>query len=203
MFSSRLARRSLARYRRKGLDKLERLMLTSAAARGLGGARVLDIGGGVGTLQSELLESGAERGEIVELVSSYEPYGRELAREKGLEERTSFRVADLLEQPEDVAPADVVVLNRVVCCSPDGIQLAGFAARLTRRTLVISFPRDRLLVRLGLRLVNGWQRLVGRTFRVFLHPPAAILASAEAEGLRLAERGGGRLWEFVALSRSV
>jgi hypothetical protein len=178
-------------------------MLTSAAARGLGGARVLDIGGGVGTLQSELLESGAERGEIVELVSSYEPYARELAREKGLEERTSFRVADLLEQPEDVAPADVVVLNRVVCCSPDGIQLAGVAARLTRRTLVISFPRDRLLVRIGLRLVNGWQRLVGRTFRVFLHPPAAILASAEAEGLRLAERGGGRLWEFVALSRSV
>jgi hypothetical protein len=202
MFKPRLARRSLQRYRRKGLDDLERQMLASAAFAGIAGARVLEIGGGIGTIQAELLESGADRGEVVELVSAYEPYARELAREKGLEARTAFRVADVLESPGSVDPATVVVLNRVVCCSPDGVRLAGAAARLTVQTLVLSFPRDRALVRVGLRLMNAWLRLLRRTFRVYLHKPAALVAAAEVEGLHLVESGGGRLWEFAALRRT-
>ena len=67
-------------------------MLAAASIEGLDGAHVLEIGGGIGVLQAELLEAGAERGEVVELVSACEPYARELAREKRLEERTSFRV---------------------------------------------------------------------------------------------------------------
>jgi hypothetical protein len=203
MFKPRLARRSLERYRRKGLDDLERRMLASAAVGGIDGARVLEIGGGIGTIQVELLESGADRGEIVELVSAYEPYARELAREKDLEERTAFRVADIVEDPGSVDPATIVVLNRVVCCSPDGVRLAGVAARLTSQTLVLSYPRDRPLVRVGLRLMNAWLRLLRRRFRVYLHKPAALVASAEAEGLRLAESGRGRLWEYAALRRGV
>ena len=69
----------------------------AAAAGGLAGARVLEIGGGIGAMQAELLEAGAERGEIVELVAACEPYALELARERGLAERTTFRVVDILE----------------------------------------------------------------------------------------------------------
>jgi magnesium-protoporphyrin O-methyltransferase len=202
LFKPRMARRSLERYRKKGHGDLEKRMVAIAAARGLDGARVLEIGGGIGTIQSELLEAGAERGEVVELVSAWEPYARELAQEKGLAERTSFRVADVLEEPEGVEPADVVVMNRVVCCSPDGVALTGQAARLARRTLVLSFPRDAFWVRAGLRLVNAGFRIAGRSFRVFLHPPAALVAAAEGEGLRLTEQGRGLLWAFAALERA-
>jgi hypothetical protein len=202
MFKPRMARRSLDRYRKKGHGDLERRMVASAAEGGLASARVLEIGGGVGTIQSELLEAGAERGEVVELVRAWEPYARELAREKGLDERTSFRVADVLDDPAEVEPADVVVLNRVVCCSPDGVQLAGVAARLARRTLVFSFPRDVFWVRAGLRLVNGGLRVTGRSFRVFVHPREALLEAAQADGLVVAETGGGAIWEFATLRRA-
>ena len=183
MFKPRLARKSLERHRRKGLDDLERRMVAVASAGGLEGARVLEIGGGIGTLQSELLRAGAAEGEIVELVSAWEPYARELARERGIEDRTSFRVVDILESPESVEEADLVLLNRVVCCSPDGIALSGRAARLARRALVLSFPRDVLWVRVGLRLVNVGMRVMGRSFRVFLHPPSELVSSAEEAGL--------------------
>lgn len=176
-------------------------MLGTASAGGLQGARVLEIGGGVGAIQTELLEAGAERGEIVELVSAYEPYALELAREKGLEGRVSFRVQDLLESQETVETADVVVLNRVVCCSPEGVRLTAIAARLARRTLVLSFPRDRFLVKTGLRFVNATMRLMGRSFRVFVHPPPSLVAAAESEGLRLADSGQGFVWRFVTLRR--
>lgn len=202
MFTPRAARRSLRRYRQRGLDDIERRMFETASADGLEGARVLEIGGGVGAIQAELLEAGAERGEIIELVAAYEPYARELARDRGLEDRTSFRVEDVLDSTETVEPAEVVVLNRVVCCSRDGVRLAGVSARLARRTLVLSFPRERALVKAGMRLVNVGMRLMGRSFRVFVHPRASLLAAAEAEGLRLDESGHGFFWEFVALRRA-
>ncbi|MBA3433492.1 MAG: methyltransferase domain-containing protein [Actinobacteria bacterium] len=201
MFTPRMARRSLERHRRKGLDDLERQMVEAASAGGLDDARVLEIGGGIGTLQAELLARGAARGEVVELVSAYEPYAQELAREKGFEDRTSFRIADLLDDPEAVDSADVVLMNRVVCCSPDGVALAGEAAKLTRRTLVLSFPRDVVWVRAGLRLVNFGLRLLGRSFRTFVHSPAALVAAAEAEGLRPLENGHGFVWQFAAFRR--
>ncbi len=177
-------------------------MVESAVEGGLEGARVLEIGGGIGAIQTELLEAGAERGEVVELVSAYEPYARELARERGFEERTSFRIADVLGGPGTVEPAEVVVMNRVVCCSPDGIELTAAAARLARRTLVFSFPRDTVLLRAGLGLLNRGLWLMRRSFRVFVHSRDALVAAAEAEGLRLEDSGRGLAWEFAALRRA-
>lgn len=201
MFTSRAAKRMLKRYWKNGLDGLAQRMLEAVSSEGLDGARVLEIGGGIGAIQAELLEAGAERGEIVEVVSAYEPYARELAREKGLEDRTSFRVEDILESPGAVDPADVVVLNRVVCCSPDGVRLAAAAARLSRRALALSFPRSHLGMRAALGLVNGAMRVLGRSFRVFVHPRAALVAAAEAEGLQLTEAGDSFAWEFVVFRR--
>jgi len=201
MFTPRMARRNLQRHRRKGLDDLERQMVEAASVGGLDDTRVLEIGGGIGTLQGELLVRGAAHGEVLELVSAYEPYAQELARERGFEDRTTFRVADLLEDPQAVEPADLVLMNRVVCCSPDGVALAGEAAKLARRTLVLSFPRDVLWVRAGLRLVNVGLRLLGRSFRTFVHPPAALAAAAEAEGLRPADSGHGFVWQFATFRR--
>jgi SAM-dependent methyltransferase len=201
MFTGKTARRDLERYRAKGVGKLERKMVASVVDVGVDGRSVLEIGGGVGALQAELLAAGASTGEVVELVPAYEPYARELAVEKGLSERVTFRVADVLDDPSAAAPADVVVLNRVVCCSPDGVELASIASRLARRALVLSYPRDRVLVRLGIAAINLGQRLLGRSFRAFVHPPALLRAAAEAEGLELRELGGGSLWEFSTMQR--
>ena len=201
MFKPRVARRSLKRHRKKGLDDLERRMVAAASGPGLDGVRVLEIGGGIGTLQAELLDRGADQGEVVELVSAWEPYARELARERRIEERTSFRVADVLGRPESVEEADIVVLNRVVCCSPDGIALAAQAAHLARRTLVLSFPRDLLWVRAAMAAMNAGFRILRRQFRVFVHSPAELVRAAEGEGLSLVESGQGSLWAFAALRR--
>jgi hypothetical protein len=202
MFSPRVARRSLARYRSKGLDEIERRIVASAKETGIRGARVLEIGGGIGVIQAELLDGGAATGEIVELVGAYEPYARELASEKGIADRVTFRVADLMERSDDVEPADVVILNRVVCCSPDGIELTGIAGRLARRALVLSYPRDVMWVRLGVGLINVGQRLFRRSFRAFVHSPAKLRAAVEEQGLRATDLGRTTFWEYTTLERT-
>ena len=202
MFRPRTARKDLERYRSRGLDDLERNLVDQARSGGLEGARVVEIGGGIGAIQSELLEHGADRGEIVELVGSYEDSAYELAREKGLEDRISYRVADVLEAPDAVEPADVVVLNRVVCCSPDGIDLAAAAARLARRRLFLTFPRDVVWVRIGVRLLNVGFWTMRRSFRTFVHPNAALLGAIEAEGMSLTGQAEGRFWQLAAFERA-
>jgi protein-L-isoaspartate O-methyltransferase len=201
MFNPRKARANLRRYRKKGLDKLEREMVLTASAQPLTGARILEIGGGIGTIQAELLAAGAGSGEVVELVSAYEPFARELAQHKGIEGRSTFRVADVLEQPGSVAPADIVILNRVVCCSPDGVRLTAAAGKLAGRMLLVIYPRDRTVVRLVMGFMNGVFGVMGRSFRTFLHPPSALSAAAQAEGLSAAEMRRTVAWEFTAFRR--
>ena len=109
-----MARRSLERYRRRGLDALERGMVATVDSDELAGARVLEIGGGIGAIQTELLAAGADSGEVVELVAAYRPYARELAQEKGLAERTTFRVENALYRGgvERIRPQSVDRLSR-------------------------------------------------------------------------------------------
>jgi magnesium-protoporphyrin O-methyltransferase len=200
MFKPRFARRSMERYRKNGLGALERRVVGGIVASGVEDATVLEIGGGVGAVQLDLLAAGAKSGEVVELVSAFEPYARELAHELGLAERTSFVVADVLTDPESVEPADIVVLNRVVCCSPDGVELAAAAARLTRRRLALVYPRDVWWLRAAVTALNGGFRIMRRTFRVFVHRPAAIAAAVETGGLTLVESGHDRAWEFATFA---
>ena len=61
-FNPRFARRMARRYRKRGLDKPSRRMVEFLEQRGeLDGATVLEIGGGVGEIQLELLKRGAAK----------------------------------------------------------------------------------------------------------------------------------------------
>jgi magnesium-protoporphyrin O-methyltransferase len=196
-----VARWDLRRYRRRGIRRLERRMLGTLQPDDLAGARVLEVGGGIGALQAELLLRGAETGEVLELVASYQPYARRLAEENGLGGRSAFRVLDLLDAPDEVGPADVVVLNRVVCCSPHGLELTAAAAGVTRRLLLLSFPRYRWWIRLGSRLQHVALQLVRRPFETFVRPAQSIVRAAESRGLRLVASGRDAVWEYVVLRR--
>jgi magnesium-protoporphyrin O-methyltransferase len=201
-FTDRVARRDAARYRRRGLDGDARRLVEFVRQRGLPGRTVLEIGGGVGAIQLELLRAGAAQATNVELSAAYEPYAAELAVAAGLAVRAERRLLDFAERSDEVEPADVVVLHKVVCCYPDYEALVGAAAAHARRELVLTFPRDAWWMRLGLAAANLLQRVRRRSFRVYLHPPAAILAVARSHGLEPAATHRGPLWEFVGLART-
>jgi hypothetical protein len=202
LFGEKTAARDARRYRSRGPDAMARSLARRASARGIAGATVAEIGGGIGQVLLELVKAGAARGEVVELVPSYEPHVRALARDAGVADRVSFRTADLVANPAAGEPADVVVLNKVVCCTPDGVELAGIAASLARRTLVLSHPRETWWVRAGIATANVLLRLRGRRFRVFVHPARALEAAVEAHGLARASERAGPLFRIAAFERS-
>jgi hypothetical protein len=201
-FGAGTARRDAKRYRERGLDDTARRLVDELAARGLAGTTVLEVGGGVGAVDLELLAIGAERATIVELSHGYDEEALGLAREAGVETRIERRHGDFVEQEAGLEAADVVVMHRVVCCYPDPERLVGAAAGHARRLLALSFPRDTWWLRLGFRLANLWFRLRGG-FQGFVHAPARVVASAERSGMTtvLHERAG-RIWRVAVFERA-
>jgi magnesium-protoporphyrin O-methyltransferase len=201
VFSERAARRAARRYRKRGLDATSRRIVDLLKERGLEGATVLEVGGGIGDLQIELLKAGAARAVNVELTPSYEDVAVDLLRELGLGDRVERKVADFADDGAAVEPADIVVLNRVICCYPDMPKLAGAAADHARRTLVMSFPRQAPWTRFGLALANLVLWITRSEFHVFLHRPRGILATSEARGLRTVSDRTGLVWQVATLER--
>ena len=199
-FGQKTARRDARRYRRKGLDDTAQRLVDEIAARG-GGASALEIGGGVGAIELELLRRGVERATNVELSHGYDDEASDLAREAGMEDRIERRYGDFVEQEAQVDPADVVVMHRVVCCYPDPERLVRAASRHSRGLLALSFPRDTWWLRLGFRLANVWFRLRGG-IETFVHPPARVVRAAEQDGLILAvHERVSRVWRVAVFER--
>ncbi len=198
VFTEKLAHRDAKRFRRRGLDPTARRLVELVSPPG---PSVLEIGGGVGGIQIELLRAGAERATNVELSPAYEPAAEELLAEAGLAERVERRVADFLEVRETIEPAEIVVMHRVVCCSPDMPALVGAAADKTRRALALSFPRETWWMRVGAVAINLWSRISRKEFRFFVYHATEIASVAERHGLSHTHDSEGRAWHVAAFER--
>src|SRR5712664_864655 len=143
IFSEKSAVTEAKRYRRRGLDATSRRIFDFIKRRGIEGKTVLEVGGGIGAIEIELLKAGMTRAVNVELTPTYEIAAGELLVEAGLTDRVDRRLMDFAEAGASVEGADVVVMNRVICCYPDMPKLAGAAADRAKAMLVMSFPNRR------------------------------------------------------------
>jgi 2-polyprenyl-3-methyl-5-hydroxy-6-metoxy-1,4-benzoquinol methylase len=189
------------RYRKRGLDGTARRMVEFLERRGIEGASVLEVGGGVGEIQIELLKRGAARAVNLELSPAYDAEASLLLQEAGLQDRAERRLHDIAVDPQDVEPADVVVLHRVVCCYPDYERLLGAVAAHARRLVVFSYPPRNVMSRAWVAGANLVFRLLRREYRTFVHPPAAMLAVLEERGLRDAFASHSFVWQVAGLER--
>jgi hypothetical protein len=201
LFNEKFARRMAKRYRKRGLDKTARRMVAFLESRGVEGATVLEVGGGVGEIQIELLERGAARAVNLELSSGYDEEAERLLQEHGLADRAERRLHDIAAEPESVGAADVVVLHRVVCCYPDYERLLGAVAEHARRAVVFSYPPRNILSRAWVAGANLGLRMMRREYRTFAHPPRAMLAVLERRGLRKTFAGHTLVWRVAGLER--
>lgn len=193
-FTSRTARRELRRYRRKGPPKATRLLLEALEAEGVEGATLLDVGGGIGAIQHELFPRGLSGATQVDASTAYLDRSREQAERKGHADRVTWIYGDFVEKAPDLPGADLVTLDRVICCYPHLEALLGASLARTNRVLGLVYPRDRWGTRVALAVGNLWFRLRRSAFRVYLHPPDRVRALAQEAGFRPAVMSRTFLW---------
>ncbi|MEE8331387.1 MAG: methyltransferase [Acidimicrobiia bacterium] len=199
VFSDKRATKDLKSYRRKGLDRLAKAMVEFLGPDAAG-ATVLEVGGGIGAIQNALLDHGAASAVNIELSKGYETAAMDLAAEAGVVDKVQRVHGDFVEMT--VAPADIVVMNRVVCCYPDMEAMMAAAADRATSTLAMVFPRDRWFMRALRRIIAVERRLRRNTFRFYVHDPDLIVGEATARGLKLSFTRRTAGWQAVILQRS-
>ena len=204
MFGERTARRDLERYRRKGPSKPTLRLLDALRREGVQGATVLDIGGGVGAIQHELLASGAVRATGVDASPAYLRAATSEAERRGHGDRVIQHEGDFVALAGDIASADVVTLDRVICCYPDVDRLVGRSAERARRLYGLVHPRDAWWTRVAFRVLNLGLRLARRQFRAYVHPVEAVDRISRSAGLELQLRQDvGPIWQVVVYERTL
>ncbi len=201
VFGDRFVKKVARRYKRRGLTRTASLIVEYLCAKGIEGASILEIGGGMGEIQVELLRRGAARVTNLEISNGYEAEAGRLLEKSGLNGRVTRRLVNIAATPDEVERADVVVLHRVVCCYPDYEGLLSAAGSHARRLLVFSHPPRNILTLADFGFDNLYRRARRDAFRTFVHPPEAMVAVLNQTGLATRYQHRGLSWNVVGLER--
>lgn len=199
-FDTKTAEQDLADYRRDGPDRSTRLLLDALRTHDVTGTTLLDIGGGIGAIQLELLAAGVASAVDVDVSRAYLAVAQREAAARGFGDRTLYRPGDFVTVADDIGAADLVTLDRVICCYPDLDSLAWKAGERARGRIGIVHPHDRWWMRAGASVVNA----VGRPFgsmRFFVHRTKRLEAILRSAGLELEWAGGTMFWRVAVYRR--
>ena len=202
IFDRQTAEEDRDRYRRKGPDRTTRMLLDLLAPYRSEGSSLLDIGGGIGIIDQELLRAGAGHAVLVDASTAYLEVARDEARRANLLDRIEFVEGDFVRRAADIDSADIVTLDRVVCCYPDAAALVGLSAARARTAYGLVMPRERRLNRIAIAFLNVTFWLRRKAYRSYAHPTTWIDQLAAAAGLHPRSERRTFFWRVVVYDRA-
>jgi magnesium-protoporphyrin O-methyltransferase len=201
IFDQKTAEEDLHDYQNGGAGGTTKQLLDAIKAAGVAGMSLLDIGGGIGVIQHELAAAGVQRVTDVDASRAYLRMAREEAGRRGYAEQAEYVHGDFVALSSQIEPADIVTMDRVICCYPHVEALVDAAASKARRVFGVVYPRDRWWMKLGMPVLNFFLRLQGTAFRTFIHPSATVERIAASHGLRKIAQRDGWLWQVSVFAK--
>lgn len=163
---------------------------------------LLDIGGGLGGIQHELLSKGVVYATHVDASSAYLRAAQEEAHFRNFSEKIKFEQGDFVDLASEIPEADIVTLDRVICCYDNMDSLISLSSEKARRWYGLVFPRDLWLFRVFLPLVNFVLKLRGSSFRIFLHNTDRIEQIIRSKGLFPYLHKNKGFWQVLVYCRN-
>lgn len=200
-FDAESVRKELLFYGKDGPDKTTLWLVEAIKERGLTGGSLLDIGGGIGAIQHELLKHGLERALHIDGSSAYIDGAKKVAKQHGLEQRIEWRHGDFVDEADELGEFEVVTLDRVICCYDDVQALVSKSAQKASQLYGVVYPLDRWYTRLAFRVMNLVQRLRRHPFRVFVHPTRSVEELIGAAGLEKIFQRQTLLWQVALFAK--
>ena len=200
-FDHKLATEELQKYRNEGPLEKTRMLIDALMTEGVSEKTLLDIGGGVGVIQHELLKAGVTSCINVEASQAYIEAVKEEARRQGHEDRISHLHGDFVDLVEDIPQCDIVTLDRVICCYHDVKGLVEKSAARTRVLYGLVYPLNNWTARIAGALENLFYRLKRSPFRFFVHPPEVVEEILRTEGFERRFYREVGMWQIVVYGR--
>jgi len=190
------------RYHEKGLKKETKILVEALIAHGVEGSSILDVGGGLGALEFELIKAGASNATNVEASSAYVDTATEEASRQGLSAQIQHIHGNFVDVARDVPPADIVTLDKVICCYDDMDSLVSTSVEKAKQLYAVIYPRDRWWVKAAIRIENLLRRLRGSDFRVIVHPTREVDRIIKDNGMKVLFYDRLIDWQIVVYGRN-
>jgi 2-polyprenyl-3-methyl-5-hydroxy-6-metoxy-1,4-benzoquinol methylase len=203
MFDENSAKADIKDYRKHGPAKQTQLILEAVRLLNQKDMDLLDIGGGVGAIHHELLQDTVREATHVDASSAYLKEAKKESERRGNTGRINFIHADFTDVAATLPQADIVTLDRLVCCYPDFRLLLKNASEHSRKAVALTYPRETWYLQFGLGFINFMQRLRKDPFRVFIHPIDEINALLNAQGFQQISMKRLFIWEMALYQRNL
>ena len=182
-------------------------LLKAITDLGVSGRTVLDVGCGIGDLAIGTVAAGATSAVGFDLSPKAIDRARALARRRGVGDRATFEVGD--GSKLDLPRADIVAINRVVCCYPDADGILERTLAAAASVYAISAPISSGATGVYNRTQNAFWNVIYRLrdrhyggFRTFIHDVERLDARIRAAGFRRAHHERRRVvWDLAVYAR--
>lgn len=181
-FGPERAAADLARYRKKGMDPTTRMLAEIVQAEAASIGSLLDVGGGIGALTFTILDRTQATAVLVEASAAFLEASRQEAERRQLVGRLAFAEGDFVELAAELRQADLVTMDRVVCCYPSAGPLLEAGLAHATRYFAFSYPQERWYVRALTAFENASRKMSHNPFRTYIHPVAAMHAILSRQG---------------------
>ncbi|MDH5444514.1 MAG: class I SAM-dependent methyltransferase [Gammaproteobacteria bacterium] len=168
------ARNYRKRFSKKGFEPSQRQLMDGLRVAGFADTTVLEVGSGVGHLHMVMLEEGAKSATGIDLSPKMIEEAKAWSEARGLADRLEYHEGDFMDILPSIKPAEVTVLDKVVCCYPDADGLVHASLDRTQRVYALSYPRYRWFIRAAMGFGAIMLKLLGSSFRPYAHRPDEI-----------------------------
>ena len=197
LFSEEYVAKELKRYRRRGPDKTTRMLIEALKEEHVEGLTLLDIGGGLGAIQHEMLDAGVQSARDIDASRAFLTAAKAETARRGYVERVDYQHGNFVDLAENVSPADIVTLDRVICCYPDMQELVSLSVARAGKYYGLVFPREDWWMKAYHVLQSLFLRLTRSRFRTFLHPTEAVEELVKDRGFRRCFYRRTFVWQVV------
>ncbi|MEM7344446.1 MAG: class I SAM-dependent methyltransferase [Chloroflexota bacterium] len=201
LFDNKRAQNDLKEYQKKGPSKTTHLLIEGLIGEGIADKTLLDIGGGIGAIQHELIKAGAYHAVGVDASNAYLAIARAEAERQNHADQVTHHYGDFVELAPDLEPTDVVTLDRSICCYPDMPALVGKSSTLAQQLYGLVYPRDVWWIKVIAKFLNSYFWLTRDPYRFFVHAAEEVDAIVRTNGFKQVSRRQTPLWQVVIYAR--
>ena len=201
LFDEKTAKSDYKHYLKKGPHKTTQRLIDALKKEELEGKSLIDIGGGVGAIHHALLDAGVATATNVDGSQAYIEKSKEESARLKHENKLKHHFGDYVELAEEVGEADIITLDKVICCYKDMRDLVTKSSAKARKFYGVIYPVDRWWMRLFSKVANVFVRLKSREFQSYIHSEVEIESIIRNHGFARKYYYKNIIWQVILYAK--
>ncbi len=199
LFDFDSAQKQLKKYIKKGPQGSTRSLIKALSPYKKANKSLLDIGGGIGAIQWDFLNSNGAHATDVDASSGYLNTARSYALSNNWESKTRFIKGDFVDVSSQIETYHFVTLDKVICCYPGYQHLLANAMAKCDEIMGLTFPMGGPIAHIFSFFNRMYMKIRKIPFRSYIHSAKTVEKIITANGFQIVHRSISfpwRVWVF-------